>query len=288
MNTTECFCPNAEGIFVPHRPVEHREQEYDPAGFDTLRDMQARHFWYLGRHRFLLGALKFALRQQRTRPLGLKAIDLGGGCGGWARYLQEHWRQPFAELALADSSLRALELAANVVGPDVARYQVDLLDLPWEGRWDVIFLLDVLEHVPEDDRALGQLRQALRPGGLAFVATPALRAFWSYNDDLANHLRRYSRRDLARLAARCGLEICFIRYFQFFLSPLLLLSRMRSPNVAGMSERDIREHLNRTHRVPSQLINHALRFIFFLETPVGLWLPFPWGTSVLAVLRRPD
>jgi hypothetical protein len=31
----------------------------------------------------------------------------------------------------------------------------------------------------------------------------------------------------------------------------------------------------------------ALAAIFSAETPLGAWLPFPWGTSVLAVLRRP-
>ena len=34
--------------------VAHRDDEYDPAGFEILDRMQERHFWYRGRHRFLL------------------------------------------------------------------------------------------------------------------------------------------------------------------------------------------------------------------------------------------
>ena len=41
--------------------------------------------------------------------------------------LQSHLPNRFTELALSDSSLRALELASSVVGEDVVRYQTDLL-----------------------------------------------------------------------------------------------------------------------------------------------------------------
>jgi SAM-dependent methyltransferase len=286
MSSTGSFSPNADGVLLPARTVTHRHEEYDEAGFDLLADMQARHFWYLGRHRFLHCALKDALRRAGLKPGALAGVDLGGGCGGWVRYLNERWPGAFAKLALADSSPRALALAAGVVGPNIERYQVDLLDLPWEGRWDVAFLLDVLEHIPDDRRVLGQVRRSLHPKGLLLVTAPALRVFWTYNDVLAHHLRRYSRRDLARLAEECGLEVCFTRYFQFFLSPLLLLSRLKAPDIASMTDVEIQDHLKRTHQVPPWPANQVLRLFFSLETPLGLRFPFPWGTSVLAVLQR--
>ena len=51
----------------------------------------------------------------------LQAIDMGGGCGGWLAYL--HARAPgmLQQLALGDSSLRALTLAGPVVGGIAAR-----------------------------------------------------------------------------------------------------------------------------------------------------------------------
>jgi SAM-dependent methyltransferase len=276
------------GVYVPKEPVAHRDEEYDPAGFDALRAMQERHFWYLGRHRFLLHALRRALASAGLGPLAcLRLVDLGGGCGGWVRYLNERLPERPAELALADSSARALELAGAVLGPRNRRYQVDLLNLRWRERWDVAFLLDVLEHIPGDVEALVQVREALRPGGLLFVATPALKFFWTYNDDLSHHVRRYARRDFQRLARAAGLELCRARYFMFFLSPLLLLSRWKAPDLANMTPAQVRAHLDRTGRVPPAPLNWALRLVFSLETPLGWWLPFPWGTSVLGVFRRP-
>ena len=34
-------------------------------------------------------------------------------------------------------------------------------------------------------------KKALKSGGLLFVTAPAFRQFWSYNDELVHHLRRY-------------------------------------------------------------------------------------------------
>jgi SAM-dependent methyltransferase len=287
METRGPYHQNEQGIFIPQQPVEHREEEFDPAWFDVMRAMQARHFWYLGRHRFLLRSLERSLRLfTRERGPGLTGVDLGGGCGGWVRYLKDRRPRLFSELALADSSLRALTLAADFVGTDVKRYQVDLLRLRWQERWDIAFLLDVLEHIPDDQAVLRQIGESLRPGGLLVVTTPALNFLWTYVDTLNDHVRRYSRQDFARLAGQCGLELCFSRYFMFYLSPLLLFSRWKSPNLQSMSEQQKQEIMRKTHTVPSWPVNQTLRLLFSLETPVGVWLPFPWGASVLAVYRK--
>jgi SAM-dependent methyltransferase len=211
---------------------------------------------------------------------------LGGGCGGWIKYLRTHAPDTFGELALGDSSRRALELAAPVVGSAVRRFQIDLLDLRWDQRWDVAFLLDVLEHIPQDVEVLRQIRKCLNPGGLLFVTTPALRAFWSYNDELAHHQRRYSREDFRRLARSSGFTLAWRRYFMFFLSPLLLLSRRRGPCVAKMSAEQRAALMNRTHRIPAPPVNAALAAAFAAETPLGSWIPFPWGTSILGVFEK--
>lgn len=275
------------GIFIPTPAVVHRDEEYDSRGFRLLREIQSRHFWYQGRHRFVLGALKLHLPAAFQRENALTAIDLGGGCGGWITFLQSCLPNRFTELALCDSSLHALELAGSVVGEDIARYQTDLLRLGWRDRWDVAFLLDVLEHIPADTEVMLRIRQALKPGGLLFVTTPALKCFWSYNDEIARHVRRYAKRDFARLAEATGLHLLRASYFMFFLSPLLWLRRLKRPDLSNMNKNEAFGLLERTHRVPVPPLNALMKLILDLETPLGLWLPFPWGTSVLGVFQKP-
>ncbi|MBC8107969.1 MAG: methyltransferase domain-containing protein [Anaerolineae bacterium] len=277
------YALSSGGIYMPRTAATHRDDEYDPIGFDVLLDMQRRHFWYVGRHRFLLHALRAQLHGRQK----LSGLDAGGGCGGWLAHLAQHEADTFAELALADSSRRALELAGPVLGDRVKRYQVDLLDTRWRDRWDVIFLLDVIEHIPNHDQVFAELRRALKPGGLLIVTAPALQFFWSYNDEMVHHVRRYSRGDLAQLAQAENFEVLRTRYFMFLLSPLLMLSRWKRVDVASMSREQVAATLRKTHRVPIAPVNALLAGVFSLETPLGRFVPFPWGTSVLGVFRKP-
>jgi SAM-dependent methyltransferase len=266
--------------------VVHRDDEYDSREFAMLRNMQSRHFWYRGRHRFLLHAVRRSFASRPNPPA--RVVDLGGGCGGWVDYLGRRADFPIAELALGDSSEAALDLAAESLPPGVSRHCVDLLDLPWSERWDMAFLLDVIEHIPDDREALRQVRRALAPGGVLFVTVPALRQFWTWNDDFARHQRRYHRAELTKLASECGFEALDARYFMFFLSPLLMLSRVASGRRARtLTDEQRRELAVRMHEVPSPPINGLLATVFGLESPLGHAIPFPWGTSLLAVLRKP-
>jgi SAM-dependent methyltransferase len=272
------------GIYRPPFRIQHREEDYPTEGFHALQAMQRDHFWYRGRHRFILHFTRQIAQQSADE---LDGVDLGGGCGGWIRYLHDHHRGWFRHLALADSSTTALELAARCIPSEVNRYQIDLLNLGWAQRWDVAFLLDVLEHITDDERALREIRSALRPGGLLIVTTPALERLRTPIDDMSHHVRRYSRGDLGRLASATGFELVTSRYFMFFLSPLLLLSRWSLPDPATLTSDHVREHLTRSARTPPPLLNRILTIVLNLETPLGAWIPFPWGTSVLGVFRRP-
>jgi SAM-dependent methyltransferase len=274
--------PSPNGIHLPTIPVQHRDEEYEESGFETLRDMQERHFWYRGRHRFLLKAVNRYLPKS-GQPFS--AIDLGGGAGGWVRYLAQHRPEEFEPLALADSSLMALTLAASVLPPNAQRYQIDLMQLHMRDQWDAAFLLDVIEHLPDDLQALVQAREALKPGGYLFVTTPAFPEFWSYNDEMGHHLRRYRRGDFDRLAQKSGLTLCDARYFMFFLSPLYLLSRLKVGS-ATLTPAQRKEILIKQHQVPPAHVNSMMSAIFAAETPLGHWLRFAWGTSILGVFKK--
>jgi SAM-dependent methyltransferase len=275
------YQPNHDNIYQPTTPVQHRNEEYPEDGFNMLWAMQERHFWYRGRHRFLLHALD---RHVLATNL-LSAIDLGGGVGGWVRYLSDRRQLQYPRLALADSSLTALRMAGDVLPENVQRYQIDLMNLGWQEEWDVAFLLDVIEHLPDDAEAMRQAATAVKPGGLLFVTTPAFPQFWSYNDDLAHHLRRYRKPDFQRLAGESGLLLKDARYFMFFLSPLYLLSRIK-PNFDELSQEQQKALVYKQHKIPAALVNAALSAVFGAETPIGHWLPFPWGTSILGIFQK--
>ena len=69
----DLFVNTEQGVLMPKVPVGHRDDEYDPSGFDTLQEMQSRHFWYTGRHRFLLFAARASVSYIRHGANGFIA-----------------------------------------------------------------------------------------------------------------------------------------------------------------------------------------------------------------------
>ena len=273
------YTSDSSGIHLSKSKVIHRNNEYEESGFNTLIDMQSKHFWYRGRHRFILREL---LRFEPKSKLML--IDLGGGCGGWVSYLKKKLSNRIEKIALADSSRVALLEAKKCIDDRVELYQVDLMSLEWDEEWDVAFLLDVIEHCPDDGAIIRQALKALKPGGKLIVTVPALKYFWSYNDVHAKHLRRYSKKDFHRLADDEGLILRDVRYFMFFLSPLLWLSR--KVNKRNISEQKLQKAIEREHKSPPAILNWLLTIIFSAETPIGHNIQFPWGTSLLGVFEK--
>ena len=278
-----------DGIFCPPTQVHHVDEHFDSAQFALLYRMQQGHFWYLGRQRFIRHAVKkFAGPLCAQRNSLLRAIDLGGGCGGFAAFLKKSCPQYFSEIAMADSSPEALNFASKCVDSSISRYQIDLFHLEWNKRWDVAFLLDVLEHLDDDVTALRETARAVTPGGLILVTMPAFHFFFSHNEVMAHHRRRYTTASMRSLAERAGVKLLDARYFNFFLSPLVYLARMRPPKI-DLNDRDaVNKYMDDTHRTPIKPVNELLKIAFNMETPLGHLLPFPWGTSVLGVLQVPE
>ena len=99
--------------------------------------------------------------------------------------------------------------------------------LPFEdARFDLILATDVLEHVPRDDLALGELRRVAAPGARLLVTVPAYHWLWSQHDDSHHHLRRYTAARLRARVVPAGWRPALQTYFNTALLPPIALVRM--------------------------------------------------------------
>lgn len=63
-------------------------------------------------------------------------------------------------------------LSADLMHP-AAMVKMDLTDIPYpDGHFDVIYCSHILEHIPDDRRAMREMRRVLAPGGWALVQVP--------------------------------------------------------------------------------------------------------------------
>ena len=117
-----------------------------------------------------------------------------------------HFAPEAAVTALVKARARSYR-TADVEDPNVD-LSIDMQDtrLP-DASWDVVVALHVLEHVPDDARALRELHRILRPGGTLVLMVPLVEG-WAETDEgppdmePATRVRRFGQRDHVRLYGR--------------------------------------------------------------------------------------
>jgi SAM-dependent methyltransferase len=91
----------------------------------------------------------------------------------------------------------------------------DALALPFpDGEFDRVIAAEVLEHIPDDERALHELMRVLRAGGRMAVTVPTRwpeRVCWAldhrYHDTPGGHVRIYRQHELETKLERAGLVL---------------------------------------------------------------------------------
>ncbi len=154
------------------------------------------------------------------RP-GMTVLDLGCGEGRHAfeayrrgaRVVALDWGAP--EVGTTKRWLGAIAEAGEA--PAGARYEVvrgDLRHLPVpDASVDRVIASEVLEHVPDDARAMAEIARVLKPGGRVAVTVPRFgpeRVCWALSDayhaDEGGHVRIYRRSQLRGKLADAGLH----------------------------------------------------------------------------------
>lgn len=240
--------------------------------FDAIHAHAERHWWFRGRQRIVRKLLDRHFGPREAHPHAT-VLDLGCGAGTNLRFLERYGR-----VSGADPAPKALEYCRQRFDGPLA--EVWLPDkLPYnEKSFDLVVMLDVLEHVEDDVGALQRVLRLLTPGGTLLLTVPALRWLWSYHDVEHHHFRRYHRGDLRRKLARLGFDVITISYINFLLLPLMGASRMLL-RPKTWSAKDLESGTGALGRV--------LEPAFAFERHI-LWLgTLPIGGSLVAVARRP-
>ena len=101
--------------------------------------------------------------------------------------------------------LKNLEYITADVNPNLADYQVDIMDIPFlDEYFDYIICAHVLGHVPNEKKAVNELYRVLKPEGVALISTiidfdNPFTFEVSDADTSDKRLRYYSEPDLLRL-----------------------------------------------------------------------------------------
>jgi SAM-dependent methyltransferase len=235
------------------------------AVYDAMAELDQRHWWYRAR-REVIAAL---IRRRACPPAGARLLEIGCGTGHNLAMLGE-----FGSVDALELDEEARNVAEKRLGRPVMSSPLPELDGVPEAHYDLVGAFDVVEHIDDDEAALGSISRCIKSGGRLVLTVPAHQWMWSAHDVANHHQRRYSKKHLKQLIDRSPLRLEAIGYFNSLLFPVAVVERLAS-KLTGKEDADL--------SLPPAPINHALERVFAAERRLIGRVPLPPGLSLFAV-----
>lgn len=237
----------------------------DRAIYDRMAEIDGGHWWFRARRRIVSALIE---AQAGIGP-NARILEVGAGTGSNLAMLQRYGTVDAIE---PDDGARALasERSGIAVIGGLLPHGVPLED----GRYDLIVLLDVLEHIDDDLGTLQFLRRKLAPGGRLLLTVPSTPWLWSAHDVAHHHQRRYTADALKAVLKAGGFRLRHISHFNSLLFPLIVAARA----VGKLTGRE-----GGDDAMPPTPVNALLERTFAAERYWVTRRALPFGVSLLAV-----
>jgi ubiquinone/menaquinone biosynthesis C-methylase UbiE len=243
--------------------------------FEIMYHIEQSHWWFRGKQFLLRQALSGLDNKALEKG---RILDIGAGTGIILKILQNFGETYGIELSLqAIKYLRKRELK-RIICADADHC------LPFkDDTFTIITCLDVLEHLEQDVRLLKEMIRVSKPGGHILVAVPAFDIFWSAHDVALHHKRRYTRKKILRIIHEMNCKIVKSSYYNFTLSmPILAVRTFKSIfSHSQQAQSDFFLSL-------PNIMNLLLGFLYKAELRCLKLINFPFGVSILLILRKSD
>jgi SAM-dependent methyltransferase len=226
------------------------------------------HWWYRARRDILADYLT---RYGRL-PKDARILEIGCGTGHNLPMLGR-----FGEVDAIEIDEAARAIASQRLCKAVGDAPLPALTGVTRGGYDLIAVLDVVEHIEDDVAALKAMAECLAPGGKILITVPAHQWMWSAHDVVNHHHRRYSKKTLGAAIARAGLRHNGLRWFNSLLFPAAVAARAAG-KLTGKDDSD--------DSPPAKPLNTAFEAIFGLERHLVGRVPLPPGLSIITLASR--
>jgi SAM-dependent methyltransferase len=233
--------------------------------YDRMAAHDSTHWWYRARRDILSDYL--------TRYAGLskdaRILEIGCGTGHNLPMLARFGAVEAIEI---DPAARAI--ASERLGRPVGDAPLPELPGVERGGYDLVAVLDVVEHIEDDVAALRAMATLLKPGGKVLIAVPAHQWMWSAHDVVNHHHRRYSKGTLAAAIGAAGLKVERMRWFNSLLFPLAAAARIAG-KLTGRDDSD--------DSPPPAPVNALFERVFRLERHLVGRVPMTPGVSIVTL-----
>lgn len=248
----------------------------NPGEYERMYRLEDTYWWFVGRHRLAEGLIAERYGRGGTQAEPLTMLDVGCGTGAMSARLTK-WGEvvsmDFSPLALQFSRQRGLK---HLLGADA-------MQLPLKSNhFDLITVMDVLEHLPDDRAALCEFFRVLKPGGRVIATIPAYKHLWSEHDIALMHHRRYVRAEVEERFQGAGFQVEKLSHTMTTLYPVVSLQRRLN---AKKPPRDPPQAAMPLFPAP---LNSLLTGLFTLENTLARHVNLPFGVTIFCVAQKPE
>jgi len=131
-----------------------------------------------------------------------KVLDFGAGIGTYA--------DTFKDASLIIDCVEPDPKQAKILKQKGYKVYKDIKEV--KTKYDVIYSLNVLEHIKDDGEVLAGIKPCLSSKGVIVVYVPAFMVIFTKLDILVEHFRRYRIKDMRRLAQKSNLKLKSVKY----------------------------------------------------------------------------
>jgi SAM-dependent methyltransferase len=205
-----------------------------------------------------------------TRPhLSGPILEVGAGHGTFTESFAT-----FGAVTAVEPGGHAASVLSDRYASDDRVTAVDgvVADVPAEPVFGSAVMINVLEHIEDDQGVLREIGERLQPGACLAIWVPAFQLLYSPFDEKLGHVRRYRKGEVERDVRLAGYEVVDSRYVNMpgWFSWLLLVRLLRQEPTSAI-----------TVKIFDRYIVPVVRWI---EDRVRM----PFGQSVFVVARKRD
>jgi len=219
-------------------------------------------------------------------------IEIGAASGHMAQWMSESQSMQGTAVEISPSALEMMRerLQGNnrvrIFGQD-SRHLIDAHE-----STDLLLSMEVLEHIQDDNAALKNWFDLIRPGGHLLLSVPAHQRRFSAEDEMVGHFRRYDKQPLREQLKSIGFQQPKIMSYGYPLG--LILKHLRTRVAARSLQQDERSRQERTEASGVErkrwlslrwMLNDVCMLPFnLMQMP---FLPFDCSDGYIAVARKP-
>ncbi len=245
-------------------------KDYVPnSHYESLAKLETSYWWHQSR----LNWVEKIVRTFYQAPSILSVVDYGCGTGGFLYELNK--RVGFKSCIGMDVSQKAI-FYAQKYGSNYIQCSPD--DLSLMADTELVFLMDVLEHIEDDESFLKNFLGQMKQSAGILISVPAVPYLYSSWDKTLGHYRRYTKKGLNDIIKNAGGRVRYITYCFTYILPIVLVRRKLSKLKYG--------HYNCEFPQVHGTINWALLMLNRLELYGSRYVAYPFGNSLICLVER--